>query len=123
MRPVSHAKYLRSVAKRDAAEKVIHEYQRQQAESFKVRWEAFGKGKRFFEKGDLIFAATQRCAACGAGLAYPKGCGPDHQWTCSAVLMGTFDRAVDNHGAFPFSMYEIKSEEQPSAHGATTRPD
>lgn len=74
---------------------------------------------------DLIYAAYVRCK-CGAGMAYPRGCGPCHYWDCSDILAG---RAVESgkpgavlHEAkLPFVFYEIKSENQPSANGATTR--
>lgn len=94
----------------------------------------------------LIFAARSRCP-CGAGLAYdPAGASggyPDESkgekndsvfvggfggyWDCSAILLGTAipngqPGAVKHEGQLPFSFYEIKSENQPSANGATTRP-
>lgn len=83
----------------------------------------------------LIYAATARCP-CGAGLAYdPAGevggeDGPHYKpnaWDCSAILIGTaiskgLPGAVQHTGVLPFAFYEIKSEDQPSARGATTRP-
>ncbi len=82
--------------------------------------ERFNENNEFFSDSDLIYSAGARCDKCGAGLAYPKDCGPWHQWTCSNVLKGI---GTDNgHGAYPFSFYEIKSENQPSAQGNTTRP-
>lgn len=88
----------------------------------------------------LIYAATSRCP-CGAGLAYdpvgPSG-GVGNEggvfkyaasgyWDCSAILLGTATPkgqpgSVQHTGKLPFAFYEIKSEEQPSACGATTRP-
>lgn len=76
----------------------------------------------------LVYAAMARCA-CGAGLAYdPYGesGGPRGYWDCSDILL---DRAaakgepgaVQHSDRFPFTFYEIKSERQPSANGATTR--
>lgn len=78
----------------------------------------------------LIYAAYSRCS-CGAGLAYDpcfedatsvfvgclSGC-----WDCSAILTGVADKAVTHTDKLPFAFYEILSEQQPSAHGATTRP-
>lgn len=78
---------------------------------------------------ELIYSATARCP-CGAGFAYwdaydvKDGGGA---WDCSDILTG---RAIQfgQSGAkahtamLPFSFYEIKSERQPSAGGATTRP-
>lgn len=84
----------------------------------------------------LVYAAHDRCP-CGAGLAYdPAGAvgGEDdsphykpNAWDCSAILLGTAiaageEGAVQHTGVLPFAFYEIKSENQPSARGATTRP-
>jgi hypothetical protein len=75
---------------------------------------------------DLVFAATSRCP-CGAGLAYKKGenTNPDSpfkladHWDCSAILIG---RDVKHTAKLPFVFWKVKSENQPSAGGATTRP-
>jgi hypothetical protein len=85
----------------------------------------------------LIFAATARCD-CGAGLAYdPASEGkPDlpfkgpSAWECGDILL--FEtlsadkqaavKAAVHTPALPFVFYEIKSENQPSASGRTTRP-
>lgn len=77
----------------------------------------------------LIFAARARCV-CGQGMAYdPDSEGsPDSvflgpsAWECSGILLGTGDKSVEHTPPLPFSMYDIKSEGQPSAGGATTRP-
>lgn len=78
----------------------------------------------------LRYAATARCT-CGAGMAYEPGGEsgkPIHgYWDCSAILTGTAipsgqPGAVKHESRLPFAFYEIKSEGQPSAHGATTRP-
>lgn len=78
----------------------------------------------------LIYAAYNRCP-CGAGLAYDPLCedetsvfkGPlSGYWDCSAILTGTADSNVQHCGKLPFAFYNIKSEQQPSAQGATTRP-
>lgn len=75
---------------------------------------------------ELVYSAIARCQ-CGAGLAYAKRSGPDGYWDCSAVLTGRAapkgqpGSVVHSH-QFPFAFYEIKSEQQPSAGGATTRP-
>lgn len=79
---------------------------------------------------DLIYAATARCP-CGAGLAYRKDAKPfgdTAHWDCSAILLGTAvpsgrPDSVEHTAVLPFVFYEIKSEQQPSANGATTRPD
>jgi hypothetical protein len=92
-----------------------------------------------FTDDKLIYAAHSRCD-CGAGLAYPKdptvrqikewmADSPflmwDH-WDCSDILTGRAipkgqEGAKVHSGKLPFTFYEIKSENQPSAHGATTR--
>ena len=76
----------------------------------------------------LVYAAHARCD-CGAGLAYdPANCeGEKRCWDCSDILLA---KAIvkglpgwKTHTApLPFAFYEVKSENQPSAYGATTRP-
>lgn len=99
--------------------------------------------KARYTVAELLYSAGARCA-CGAGLAYPL----DHNdarelsaWVCSRVLLGEVEIAGASsapsgffapverpdvagvvHQGFPFASYEIKSEGQPSARGATTRP-
>jgi hypothetical protein len=86
-----------------------------------------------YKDSELVYAATARCP-CGAGLAYPpKGVpeeGPfkywDH-WDCSDILTGRAVKkgepgAVTHTDKLHFSCWEVKSEDQPSAKGATTRP-
>lgn len=80
-----------------------------------------------FTLDEIRFAAYVRCD-CGAGMAYPKNIGSFGHWYCSDILLG---RAVPKDDAnskshlhpMPFTFYEIKSEDQPSANGATTRPN
>lgn len=85
---------------------------------------------RMYNIDDLKFSATARCK-CGAGLAYPKdGSQPEadsvfkmaSDWWCYKILTGTDESIPGGHQIFPFSMYEIKSEDQPSANGLTTKP-
>lgn len=76
---------------------------------------------------ELIYAAGARCP-CGAGLAYAKGIGAHGYWDCSDILTGRAvpkgqDGAKQHCDHYPFVFYEIKSERQPSAGGATTRPN
>lgn len=99
---------------------------------------------QIFTPKDLVFAAFSRCR-CGAGLAYAR----EHDlrkpfsnaWYCSSVLLDTSeqgyevikegglfggrimrgDDGVEHDGAYPFNVFEIKSENQPSAGGASTR--
>jgi hypothetical protein len=92
---------------------------------------------RRFTAKQLTFAATSRCP-CGAGLAYPTD-GPGDEtlpqrwpyngyWDCASILLGTAIASGEEGSAthtarLPFAFYEIKSENQPSAHGASTRPE
>jgi hypothetical protein len=75
----------------------------------------------------LIYAAYSRCP-CGAGLAHREGVGPDGYWDCSDILLGKAvpkgePGSVQHTAQLPFVFYEVKSENQPSANGATTRPE
>lgn len=74
-----------------------------------------------FTLDELLFASHERCE-CGAGFAYPKGMGMWGSWNCSAILLGRAEKGSTHSSAMPFSFYEVKSEDQPSANGATTRP-
>lgn len=93
-------------------------------ESQRRRMKAMAVGER------LVYAAHSRCP-CGAGLAYdpcyeekdsPFVGSLSNAWDCSAILLGTADRAVQHTGRLPFAFYDVKEEGQPSAYGATTRP-
>lgn len=75
---------------------------------------------------DLVYAAFARCD-CGAGMAYRKDSGVRGQWECSDILAGRAIRrgqpgAKTHTDPLPFAFYEVKSEQQPSANGSTTRP-
>jgi len=76
----------------------------------------------FKKDNELIYAATSRCQ-CGAGLAYFKG---SAYWDCSDILTGRAgkeEQEIVHDGAKPFSFWKVKSENQPSANGQTTRPE
>lgn len=74
-----------------------------------------------FELSELVFAAFSKCK-CGHGLAYPTNIGIHGGWHCSEILLGNASFTDLHVRAMPFSMYEIKSENQPSAKGHTTMP-
>lgn len=85
-----------------------------------------------YEDSELKYSATAKCI-CGSGLAYPRdGSQPEKSsvfkmasdWWCSKILKGEDlgEEGDPQHQIFPFSMYEIKSEDQPSANGMSTRP-
>jgi hypothetical protein len=78
----------------------------------------------------LVYAAYSRCP-CGAGLAYDP-CFEDENsvfvgplsgcWDCSAIMLGVANPDVKHTAKLPFAFYEVLSEGQPAANGATTRP-
>lgn len=117
---ITEEQYKLAVYQKEQADKTINLYHRQKDSNFKEKWENFEKGQFFFKDEDLIYSAGARCSKCNSGLAYPKDCGMNHQWTCSSVLKGI--GTDTGHEAFPFAFYSIKSESQPSAGGQTTRP-
>lgn len=87
------------------------------------RLESMDEGMRkgaAFNLEELRFAARQRCV-CGAGLAYPKNSSMHGSWYCSAILQAKAELGTTHSPPYPFAFYEIKSEDQPSANGATTR--
>lgn len=93
-------------------------------DSYQRRFESTEKKIRDgipFAPSELRYAATVRCPQCGAGLAYPLDSGPLAAWYCSERLLNPNDEN-SGHETFPFAFYSIKSEDQPSANGATTRP-
>lgn len=118
---IPEEQYEAAVRAEKEARGVIEEYHREKSNVFKERWAEMEAGKRFFTDDELRYAAWARCEACNAGLAYPKGCGGFHMWSCSAVLKGEeTDRS--KHVDYPFSFYSIRSEEEVRANGQTTRP-
>ena len=85
-----------------------------------------------FKDKELVYAASARCK-CGAGLAYARkgasGVPISGFWDCSDILTGRAvpfgqEGSVQHSDTHPFVFYEIKGENQPSAHsiGASTRP-
>lgn len=104
----------------------LRELLNQDADAVELRVKMAKQLQATFTLDELTFAATSRCA-CGAGLAYPKNIGMHGSWTCSDILLGRAKPKSDpehkvHDGDYPFAFYEIKSENQPSAGGATTRP-
>lgn len=95
---------------------------RAEAEAVAKRIKKAMLGNGDFTPFELLYAATFRCR-CGAGMAYPEDTGSAGSWYCSAILHGQASRDVDHTPAHPFAFYEPKSESQPSAYGASTRPE
>ncbi len=79
------------------------------------------QGKGNFTEEELRYAATARCS-CGAGFAYPVNIGPMGSWECSNILLGKAIPHTEHSSPMPFAFYEVKSEDQASANGQTTRP-
>lgn len=78
---------------------------------------------------NMTFSATKRCP-CGYGLAYDKTCMDEDSpfkmpfngyWDCAGIILGIADGSKQHTAKLPFTFYEIKSENQPSANGMTTR--
>lgn len=118
----------------DAEKAKIAEADALEAKANAMRQEAFDARKaRDVERpviDRLCFAAYDRCP-CGYGMAYdPTGevasnkdspLRTPSQWECAGILMGTADPKVTHQSPLPFAFWEVKSENQPSARGATTR--
>ncbi len=99
----------------------------EESDQIKAKVERCRKLQDSFQPEELIFSAHARCP-CGAGLAYPKNIGIHGSWECSDILLGRAipankEGSKTHEGSLPFAFYEIKSEGQPSANGATTRPE
>lgn len=117
----------------DHGSAVVEALEARQAERYRAevsrvekRLEEAYAGRGAFADDELRYAATKRCP-CGAGLAYPTGIGMHGSWDCSDILTGRAahsgsPEAKTHTGRLPFAFYEIKSEDQPSADGRTTRP-
>lgn len=116
MSNITKEQFEEAIRAKEEADKLINAYLKQEQAKFDERLLA---GTPFTDD-ELIYAATSLCP-CGHGVAYPKGCNPHHYWDCSAILKGIADPGVQHIGKLPFALYEIKSEGQPSANGATTR--
>ncbi len=120
---ITKEQYEAAISSRDAAEKTINEYHSCELKNGDDRIVAFETGFAPFSEDELRFAAGARCECCGAGLAYPKdiSVGLKGQWYCSLHLQNKGKPDCKN-SQYPFAFYEIKSDDQPSAMGHTTRP-
>lgn len=94
-------------------EKVTRAYHVEQAKEFRDRI----LNNPVFEEDELVYSACMRCP-CGHGMAYPKGCGPNYHWDCSAVLKGIADQDRVHTPKLPFAFYKVKEE---SPERGTTR--
>lgn len=110
---ISEEQYKAASAAKDEAQKTINQFFLEQSQTFEERM----KTNPIFTDDELFYSATSRCP-CGAGLAYPKKCGPFHYWDCSAILTGTANKAVKHADQLPFAFYDVKGE---SEYNGTTR--
>jgi hypothetical protein len=101
------------------ADRLSHWALERREKRFEQRLLLAESGAKPFTDDELVYAARNRCR-CGHGFAYPRDCGPRFAWACSAQLKCIAD-AGEHSPTLPFVFYEIKSEDQPSAHGQTTR--
>lgn len=102
---ISIKQYEEAVISKEQAEKIINQYLKEKRENFEKRL----KENPIFTDDELFYSRTARCS-CGAGLAYPKDCGPFHYWDCSAILKGIEDKTIKHTDQLPFIYYEIKGE-------------
>jgi len=114
---ISKNEYETAIEQKKVLETLINTYHKEQDDIFNQRL----KDNPIFIDEELYYAATNRCP-CGAGLAYPKACSAYHYWDCSAILKGIADSNVQHIDRLPFNCYNIKSENQLSSKGVTTRP-
>ena len=105
--------YKEAVEQHRSAQKIIDEYHIERLKRFEERL----KTNPIFTDDELRYSATERCP-CGHGLAYPKECGVNHYWDCSAILKGIADTEVTHTDRLPFAFCSIKGE---SALNGTTR--
>lgn len=102
---ITEEQYKQAVQKREECDETIHEYHRQRLDAFKERL----KSNPIFTDDELFYSRESLCP-CGHGLAYPKGCGMNHYWDCSAILKGIADNSVEHTGQLPFAFYDVKGE-------------
>lgn len=110
---VSEDEYKQAVKQNEESQEVINQYHKDKREAFDKKMEE----NPIFTDEELFYSTYNLCP-CGHGLAYPKGCGGNHHWDCSAILKGAADKSVEHTGKLPFSFYDVKGE---SEHRGTTR--
>lgn len=117
---VTKEQYDKAKEDQKSSEEIIRNYHKQENERADSRFDEFTKGNHYNDD-ELLYAAYNLCP-CGHGLAYPKECGYKARfWDCSAIWKGIADASVQHTDQLPFSFYNVKSENQPSANGNTTR--
>lgn len=114
-RIVSHEEYMDALLQRQLLDQRIRTYEAERQTAVHLRAHKLAEP---FKDDELVYSRENRCN-CGAGLAYPKGCGPFHYWRCSAQLKTAGGQVPGLHSnPLPFGSYEIKAEN--AAH--STRP-
>jgi hypothetical protein len=117
---ITKTEYEAAVAQKEAAEKTMAAYHKQKGERADQRYKEFREGDKPYTADELTWAAATRCP-CGHGMAYVTECGSQRFWDCSAILTGVADQNITHGAQAPFAFYSIKSDDQPSANGASTR--
>ena len=110
---VTEEEYGQALKDKQKADEVIRNYFLHQQEKFEIRL----RENPVFEEDELFYSARARCE-CGAGLAYPRNCGGNHYWECSAILKGTADETVQHIDRLPFAFYKVQGE---NTYAGTTR--
>jgi hypothetical protein len=98
----------------------INDIYKREAQTVEDRIKLCHRLKYKFKEDELLFAAYTRCE-CGAGMAYPKNIVMHGAWYCSGILLGKVLPGSAHTAPMEFMFFEVKSEDQPSANGATTR--
>lgn len=104
---ITKEEYHKAKKQHDDAEEIINTYYKEKRELFYQRL----RENPVFTDDELRYSAATLCP-CGHGLAYPKDCGPNHYWDCSAILKGIADKNVQHTGQVPFVFYDIKGESE-----------
>jgi|WetSurMetagenome_2_1015567.scaffolds.fasta_scaffold245115_2 hypothetical protein len=102
---ITKEEYTAAIEQHKASEEVIQQYHRERLDAFAERM----KSNPIFTDDELIYSAMTLCP-CGHGIAYPKDCGGNHYWDCSAILKGIADENIQHTGQLPFMMYDVKGE-------------
>jgi hypothetical protein len=110
---ITKEQYEQAIKQKEDAEETINLYHKYEREEFEKRM----KDNPIFSDEELVYSADTLCP-CGHGLAYPKDCGINHYWDCSAILKGIADVNVKHCGQYPFAFYNIHGE---SDYRGTTR--
>lgn len=111
---VTTEQYAAAIKTIDDAKAIVSAFHKQEADAFDARL----KSGAPFTDDELVYSRSTRCP-CGAGLAYPKACGPMHYWDCAAILKDQARGAgVQHTDQKPFTFWDIKGERD----GETTRP-